>query len=83
MNKENEIAKMCPNNKLSKIIVTLGHNEVGKTNLIQRYTKKNFNEAYKETIGNFNKLFPKIKNNLFQVWMYFSRKLIVIPTQFS
>jgi GTPase SAR1 family protein len=52
MNKENEIAKMCPNNKLSKIIVTLGHNEVGKTNLIQRYTKKKFNEAYKETIGN-------------------------------
>jgi small GTP-binding protein len=40
------------NSKLIKTVVILGSKEVGKTNILTRYTKKRFEEFYMETIGN-------------------------------
>ena len=37
--------------KTSKTVVILGNNETGKTNILQRYTKKRFDSNYLETIG--------------------------------
>jgi small GTP-binding protein len=37
--------------KVCKTIVVVGSCEVGKTNLLQRYTKRRFEESYIETIG--------------------------------
>lgn len=42
-----------PSNKTSKTIVILGNNEVGKTNILQRFTKRRFELNYIETIGTF------------------------------
>jgi Ras-related protein Rab-7A len=39
------------NNKLSKTIVILGDKETGKTCLFKKFTKKKFDDKYKETIG--------------------------------
>ncbi len=39
--------------KISKTVVMLGSSEVGKTNILQRYIKKKFDESYKETIGTY------------------------------
>jgi len=38
--------------KISKTVVMMGSCEVGKTNILQRYVKKKFEDRYKETIGN-------------------------------
>ncbi len=37
--------------KLCKTVVLLGSSETGKTNILQRYTKKRFENFYMETIG--------------------------------
>ena len=37
--------------KVSKTVVMLGSDGVGKTNILLRYIKKKFEESYKETIG--------------------------------
>lgn len=37
--------------KICKTVVMLGSSEVGKTNILQRYIKKKFDDSYKETIG--------------------------------
>ena len=39
--------------KICKTIVMLGTSEVGKTNILQKYTKRRFEDAYIETIGIF------------------------------
>lgn len=39
------------NNRICKTVVLLGSSEVGKTNILQQYTKKRFDENYMETIG--------------------------------
>ena len=36
------------NNKICKTIVILGASETGKTNILQRYTKKRFEDIYFE-----------------------------------
>jgi GTPase SAR1 family protein len=38
--------------KISKTVIMMGTCEVGKTNILQRYVKKKFEDRYKETIGN-------------------------------
>lgn len=40
------------NAKICKTLVILGHSETGKTNILQRYTKKRFENNYVETLGN-------------------------------
>lgn len=49
----NKISLATPNkqNKVCKTIVMLGNSEVGKTNILTRYTKRRFDESYIETIG--------------------------------
>jgi GTPase SAR1 family protein len=42
------------NGRLCKTVVLLGSCEVGKTNILQQYTKKRFDENYMETIGTTN-----------------------------
>ena len=37
--------------KICKTIIVLGNSGVGKTNILQRYTKKKFEDTYLETIG--------------------------------
>jgi GTPase SAR1 family protein len=39
--------------KLCKTVVFLGSSETGKTNILQRYTKKRFENFYMETIGKY------------------------------
>ncbi len=39
--------------KISKTVVILGSRHVGKTNILQRYIKKKYDDTYKETIGIF------------------------------
>jgi GTPase SAR1 family protein len=39
------------NSRLCKTVVLLGSSEVGKTNILQQYTKKRYDENYMETIG--------------------------------
>ncbi len=38
--------------KICKTLIVLGNSGVGKTNILQRYTKKKFEENHFETIGN-------------------------------
>ena len=37
--------------KLCKTVVILGNSETGKTNILQRFTKKRFENNYIETLG--------------------------------
>lgn len=39
------------NSKICKTVVILGSSETGKTNILQRYTKRRFEDNYIETIG--------------------------------
>jgi GTPase SAR1 family protein len=51
MNSNDNMYSQNSKNRMCKTVVLLGSSEVGKTNILQRYTKRRFEENYMETIG--------------------------------